>query len=157
MNRDHAFEPKIRTMQVRDAAEVAALCGQLGYERTEDEIREWIAAAPAAAFVACLHHEVVGWIEASIVRHLQTPAHALIGGLVVKDGLRGHGVGRLLCRHVELWSVQQGVDLVRVTSRSTRDAAHEFYRGLGYKDVKTSLVFEKVFVKDQGGLRISRV
>lgn len=137
------FKPTIRTMQVRDAAAVGVLCAQLGYERTEDEVREWILDARAAGFVACLADEVVGWIEVSIVRHLQTRAHALIGGLVVKDGVRGHGIGRLLCEHVELWSAQNGVELVRVTSRSTREGAHRFYRQLGYKDVKTSLVFEK--------------
>ena len=150
MSGDQAFQPVTRAMQVRDAAEVAALCTQLGYERTEDEVREWIVAAPAAAFVACVREEVVGWIEASIVKHLQTPAHALIGGLVVKDGARGLGVGRLLCRHIEFWSVQQGVAMVRVTSRSTRAEAHEFYRRLGYRDVKTSLVFEK----DVSGLAV---
>jgi GNAT superfamily N-acetyltransferase len=146
MSGEHAFEPMIRTMRGSDAAEVATLCAQLGYERTEDEVRAWIAepAARQAAFVAVLHDEVVGWIEVAIVRHLQSAAHAMIGGLIVKDGVRGHGIGRLLCEHAERWSVQQGVEAVRVTSRSTRSDAHRFYRELGYEVVKTSVMFQKV-------------
>ena len=42
--------------------------------------------------VACSEaQQVVGWIEVSLERRLQTAPFALIGGLVVKDGVRGRG------------------------------------------------------------------
>ena len=96
-----------------------------------------------AAFVACMRDEVVGWIEVSIEHRLQSPPFALIGGLVVKDGLRGKGIGRQLCRAAESWSWDRGVSTVRVTSRSTRTDAHRFYLNDGYESVKVSQVFEK--------------
>lgn len=138
----------VRGMEVRDAPEVAALCGQLGYERSSVEVHAWVAGLDSrsrgqAAFVAVLGAEVVGWIEVSIVEHLQTPAHALIGGLVVKDGVRGVGVGRALCEAVEHWSWETGVEALRVTSRSTREGAHRFYLRQEYREVKRSHVFEK--------------
>jgi GNAT superfamily N-acetyltransferase len=138
----------IRTIEAGDAEEVSLLIGQLGYERSREAVRGWIEelgsrAHNQAAFVACLGAEVVGWIEVSLERRLQAPAFALIGGLVVREGTRGLGIGRRLCRQAELWSRDCGVATLRVTSRSTRPEAHRFYLGDGYRQVKTSLVFEK--------------
>jgi GNAT superfamily N-acetyltransferase len=133
-------------MRVEDAEAAAVLSGQLGYERTAEQVRAWIAAVDGsaqAAFVACVESEVVGWIEMAVVRHLAEDAFALISGLVVKDGVRSLGVGQALCEYVEAWAASQGLKRVRVASRVTRTRAHEFYRRLGYRDVKTSLVLDK--------------
>jgi len=137
----------VRPMEHGDASAVSLLIGQLGYARSPQEVLEWVAclgsAGEQAAFVACLEGEVVGWIEVSIVRRLQTGPFAYVGGLVVKEGLRGHGIGRRLCQHAEDWSWQRAAEKVRVTSRSTRLDAHRFYVHDGYRVVKSSLVFEK--------------
>jgi GNAT superfamily N-acetyltransferase len=136
----------IRELQPQDAKQVAALTLQLGYERTPAQVAAWIAACDAttqAVYVACRGDEVVGWIEISIVSHLQSDRHTLIGGLVVKDGTRGLGIGRMLCQQVERWTLDHGINTIRVTSRSTREEAHRFYLRDGYEIVKTSMVFEK--------------
>jgi predicted N-acetyltransferase YhbS len=140
-------ELTVRTIAPTDAAAACRLCEQLGYQRDEHAILEWIERLAAirefqAAFVACMGDEVVGWIEVSIEHRLQYPPFALIGGLVVKDGIRGQGIGRQLCARAEAWAWQRPVDTVRVTSRSTRLGAHRFYLRDGYRQVKTSLVFE---------------
>lgn len=149
----------IRAMQPADADAVALLTAQLGYQRSPEDIRAWIeptqraesAADRQAAFVACLDNQVVGWIEVSIERRLQSAPFALIGGLVVGEHLRNRGIGLELCRHVEAWAWQRGLGKVRVTSRSTREAAHRFYLRQGYEAVKTSLVFEKIAPENQTG------
>jgi GNAT superfamily N-acetyltransferase len=138
----------LRAIAPGDAAAVSALAAQLGYSRTPAQILEWIETLhrdprPQCALVACLGEEVVGWIDVSIERHLQSAPYALIGGLVVQDGYRGSGIGRALCQRAETWAWQQGVDTLRVTSRSTRADAHRFYLRDGYTQIKTSLVFEK--------------
>ncbi len=137
----------VREIQPHDASSVSLLIAQLGYERSPQQVVDWIANTRSdqehAAFVACLGDEVVGWIEVSIERRLQSAPFALIGGLVVKDGLRGQGIGRRLCERAEAWSWERSVEKVRVTSRSTRLDAHRFYAGGGYQVTKTSLVFEK--------------
>ena len=135
-------------MEPSDAQQVSLLSEQLGYQRAAEEILGWIEQLRTdrgnqAAFVACLGSEIAGWIEVSIEHRLQSPPSALIGGLVVKDGLRGRGIGRRLCEQAEAWSWQQKVSRLRVTSRSTRLEAHRFYLRDGYRAVKTSLVFEK--------------
>lgn len=139
---------EVRPMEVRDAEAVCELSLQLGYERTAAEIREWIEGLEVrrrvqAGFVACRGEEVVGWIEVSVERRVQSPVFALIGGLVVREGLRGGGIGRRLCEAAEQWSQEQGVSKVRVTSRSSRVDAHRFYERDGYQVTKTSLVLEK--------------
>jgi GNAT superfamily N-acetyltransferase len=146
---DAASDLTIRPVQVHDAEAVARLSGQLGYPATADEIQQRIVAlvstaAGQAVFVACMGAEVVGWIDVALTNHLQTPPFALIGGLVVKEGVRGLRIGKRLCEQAEQWSREQGVSVVRVTSRSTRDKAHRFYLREGYTDVKMSRVFEKI-------------
>ncbi|HEY2857625.1 MAG TPA: GNAT family N-acetyltransferase [Terracidiphilus sp.] len=138
----------VREMMQEDAEAVAHLTVQLGYSRTPEEIAAWLAhldrnAAEQAAFVACLDSEIVGWIEVSIERRLQSAAYAMIGGLVIAEMVRGRGIGQLLCQHVEQWTWDHGIDTLRVTSRSTRAGAHRFYLRDAYREVKTSLVFEK--------------
>ncbi len=140
----------VRAIMREDAPAVALLSGQLGYETTSEEMRQRIEALPSdhLALVACLNTEIVGWIEAEVAHHLQSPPHALITGLVVKDGVRSLGIGRRLCSEVERWTLQQGLDTVRVTSRSTRERAHRFYLREGYVQTKTSAVFEKILSPD---------
>jgi GNAT superfamily N-acetyltransferase len=142
-------EVLVRSIDRRDAREVALLVEQLGYQRSPDAVVAWIEtltaqSAPAqTAFVACLGEEVVGWVEVSLQSHLQSPPFALIGGLVVKDGARGKGIGKLLCGAAEAWSWERSVSVVRVTSRSTRPDAHRFYSNNGFESTKISHVFEK--------------
>ena len=137
----------IRQIEPGDEQAVSLLIAQLGYRRTPEQVLEWMAgtgtSSQQAAFVACRNGEVEGWIEISIERRLQSSPFALIGGLVVKEGLRGQGIGRQLCRRAEGWSWDRQVETVRVTSRSTRPDAHRFYVRDGYRVVKTSMVFEK--------------
>jgi len=138
----------VRAAEAGDAAEISALVEQLGYQRTAAQVAAWIAATANGAsgrqaFVACLGAEVVGWAAVSLEHPLQSDAYALIGGLVVKNGLRGHGIGRALCQQAEAWAWAQGMERMRVTSRSTRLDAHRFYLRDGYRALKTSQVFEK--------------
>jgi len=139
----------VRGIALEDAMAVAALCGQLGYPASAAEIVERIKdlltrAGDQVAYVACLGDEVVGWLEVSIVHHLQSAPYALIGGLVVRDGVRSLGVGRRLCAEVEEWSRGKGMGVLRVSSRMTRKDAHRFYLRNGFRQTKTSAVFEKV-------------
>lgn len=133
-------------MHSNDAEAVAVLTTQLGYQRTPAQIAAWLThlnSTEQAAFVAVIGNEVIGWIEVSVARHLQSDPFALIGGLVVSEAHRSRGIGRMLCQRAEQWTWDQGLPTLRVTSRSTRPGAHRFYLRDGYHEVKTSLVFEK--------------
>jgi predicted N-acetyltransferase YhbS len=138
----------IRPIEPEDADQVAVLTEQLGYQRSSPDIKTWIETLPhrsgnQAAFVACIADEVVGWIEVSVQHHLQSPPHALIGGLVVKAGHRNRQIGLRLCKHAESWTWQHDLPVLRVTSRSTRPDAHRFYERNGYQLTKLSHIYEK--------------
>ena len=137
----------IRRLSVDDAEAAAELSSQLGYPSSPDDFRERIdelsRTADRVAFAAVVDGQIVGWIDAAMERHLQSPASAVIGGLVVREDIRGLGVGRRLCLEVEEWARGKSVPLVRVRSQIKREDAHRFYLRDGYRKVKTSFVFEK--------------
>ena len=95
------------------------------------------------AFAAVIDDQVVGWIDAAMERHLQYAASAVIGGLVVREDMRGFGVGSRLCLEVEEWARSKSVPLVRVRSQIKREDAHRFYLRDGYSKVKTSVGLRK--------------
>ena len=139
----------VRRIAPEDAAAVAELSDQLGYTISAEEVTERIrdlVASPKgqAAFVACAGTKVVGWIEAVVEHHLQSPPHGMITGLVVRDGMRSLGVGRRLCAEVETWCRANCVSVLWVYSRMTRERAHRFYLREGFIQIKTSAVFEKI-------------
>jgi GNAT superfamily N-acetyltransferase len=142
----------IRRLSVDDAEAAAELSSQLGYPSSPGDFRERIEelsrTTDRIAFAAVVDGQIVGWIDAAMERHLQYAASAVIGGLVVREDMRGLGVGRRLCLEVEEWARSKSVPVVRVRSQIKREDAHRFYLRDGYRQVKTSLVFEKpVFEK----------
>jgi GNAT superfamily N-acetyltransferase len=143
----------IRRIVPEDAEAAATLSGQLGYPATTGQMLQRIqrlsgCAESQAVFVASLQEEgtsrLVGWIEVAVTCHLQSEPFVLIGGLVVLEGLRGLGIGKRLCDEAEAWTRAKGIEVLRVTSRSTRPDAHRFYLRYGYVETKTSKVFEKL-------------
>lgn len=137
----------VRPLTIEDAEAVASLSTQLGYptdaETMRGRIHQLAKSRDRIAFVAVFENSVVGWADASIERHLQSPDVVELGGLVVQEGHRGLGIGKRLCEAVEEWALQQQIPRVRVRSQIKRQDAHRFYLRDGYVHVKTSEVFEK--------------
>ena len=101
----------VRPATRADAGPVAALSGQLGYATTLDKVEHrlerllagerdivYVAIDPAG--------EVVGWIQASVRELVMVDHHAEVGGLVVAEGQRGRGCGRMLMAAAESWARQ---------------------------------------------------
>jgi GNAT superfamily N-acetyltransferase len=137
----------IRPLSPDDAPAAADLSAQLGYPTSPADLRHRIEALAATSdhivLAAVLDDRLLGWIDAVIERHLQDPDTVLIGGLVVRDTARGSGTGKRLCEAVEDWARSRSIPTVRVRSQIKRADAHRFYLRDGYRQVKTSLVFEK--------------
>ena len=137
----------VRSMQTSDLADVAGLCAQLGYPSTEAQVAERFVQLAASdrdeVLVAHDGQHVVGWIHLHIALTLETDRHVEIGGLVVDEGARGKGAGRLLVAEGERWAGAHRCSRMRVRSNVTRWGAHGFYQGLGYRIVKTQYTFVK--------------
>jgi GNAT superfamily N-acetyltransferase len=137
----------IRSAIDKDAGAIATLSGQLGYEVSRTEAQDRLAAIRARSdgevFVAESGGTVVGWVMVVGAHPLVNPACAEIGGLVVDEGRRGRGIGRELMAAAEGWAVSMGYASVRLRSNVIREAAHAFYRRLGYSETKRQAVFSK--------------
>ena len=138
----------IRRIQIADAKRVSELTGQLGYPMHEsivsDRILNILHRDEHAAFVAEQEGRVLGWIHVYVTHILESPVSSVeIGGLVVDESHRGHGIGKALVKAGEDWTRENGFEDIRVRSASKREEAHAFYERLGYQLVKTQMRFQK--------------
>ena len=139
-------ESLIRPAEPRDAAALAELIGQLGYQASALDVRERLAAMQAegrAVLAAEMEGRVVGCLSTSAMRVLHRPAPVgRISMMVVDEPLRGQGIGARLVREAERVLAAQGCYMVEVTSHLRRTDAHRFYERLGYARTSVRLARE---------------
>ncbi|HWC53643.1 MAG TPA: GNAT family N-acetyltransferase [Chitinophagaceae bacterium] len=137
----------IRTVQEKDAKEVSQLSGQLGYpssvEKTIETIRRINADNYQIIFVAELDGTVVGWIQLQKKFLLIAEPFTEIVGLIVDEKHRGKSIGRSLVQECIRWTKQENIHKIRVKSNITRDESHEFYKTIGFREVKTQKVYDR--------------
>ena len=137
----------MRVARQSDAADVAGLTKQLGYDLTEkdaaDRLSRILPRDDQRFFVADVDGRAAGWVHVVLVEHVDAEAFALIGGLVVDGAHRRLGVGRALMVQAENWARERGCSIVRLSSTVTRTAAHRFYESIGYSKIKTQHSFIK--------------
>ena len=136
---------RVREAMPRDAAALAGLIGELGYEVTEAEVRKRLAAlrkggepplvADRDGIIGCLTWHV------RIMLHRPRPV-GRISMMVVTERARGAGVGGALIEAAEARFRELGCGLVEVTSNMKRMRAHAFYERRGYE--RTSYRFAKL-------------
>ncbi len=138
---------EIRPVRLDDAEAAARLTGELGYPIDADGMRRrlepLLQLADHVVFVAVRGGDVLGWIHAAVVMHLQSEPRVEIGGLVVTETARGQRVGAQLVSRTEQWARQRGFAAILVRSQIKREDAHRFYLREGYERTKTSAVFTK--------------
>ena len=121
----------IRVAVSADAGEIAELGNQLGYDlgtpETAERIRRVLARNDQRVFVAEVNLVLVGWVHAIFAEYFESEAFVLVGGLVVDKNHRRQGIAGMLMASAEEWARERGCFVVRLTSSSTRTAAHRFY------------------------------
>ncbi len=137
----------IRVARATDAGEIAQLTTQLGYELTDadaaDRLSRVLLRDDQRFFVADLDGRAVGWVHVVRAEYVDAEAFVVIGGLVVDRSYRRLGIGRALMDRAEAWARERGCSVVRLSSSATRTAAHRFYEGLGYTNIKIQYSFIK--------------
>jgi GNAT superfamily N-acetyltransferase len=133
----------IRLMRPSDAAEVAALAGQLGYPSTPEQVVHRFAHIHGCVSVAEVEGRVVGFVHCLMRTSMVGTARVEIASLVVDEASRGKGIGSQLLAAAEEWGRAQGAGKARLLSRATRPDAHRLYVRSGYEITKTSYVFDK--------------
>jgi GNAT superfamily N-acetyltransferase len=139
---------RIRRGEERDAAALAALATQLGYPTTREEalqrLRKLSAPELHAVFVAeTAGGAVAGWVHVSANHLIESATRAEVNGLIVDEGRRSAGAGKLLLDEAERWAREHGCSVVNLRSNVIRERAHQFYLRNGYEHYKTQKAFRK--------------
>jgi GNAT superfamily N-acetyltransferase len=126
----------VRTATAADAAAMSALFAQFEHPTPAEPIPERLArllAHDGQAFVADSDRGLLGVATTQIVWSLIDDApRAMLTALVVREDVRGEGVGRALVTAVESWGRDRGAASVIVTTALRRAGAHAFYERLGF-------------------------
>ncbi len=137
----------IQSAQASDAPTIAELTEELGYEvsvaETERRLTGILDDDDHAVFVARLGDEVIGWVHVAGMKRLEATFFAELGGLVVKETARRHGVGRRLVEAATRWARDAGYRTLRVRSNVVRPEAPRFYESVGFSRVKDQQVFAR--------------
>lgn len=136
----------IRKVIIKDSEEIANLSSQLGYPATLDDmqnrLQEIIRHSWNCAFAAVENEKVIGWIHAFYITRVETAPFVEIAGLVIDENYRGKHTGRKLVAAVKDWCLSKGVTTLRVRSNALRYDAHEFYKHIGFTEIKSQKVFD---------------
>lgn len=138
---------RLRTASEPDAGACAGLLGELGYPCTAAEAATRIATlrddpAQRLRLAVDAGDRVLGLAHAAIRTTLESGRHAELLTLVVREAVRGQGVGGHLLADVEHWASASGLPLW-LRSRITREHAHAFYEQRGWRRIKTQHVFRR--------------
>ncbi len=144
--------PRVRPVTAADAGALKPLLAQLGYALEDAEIRQRIGRIAGAAGQYLVVAEDTDGAPMALLHvygraALEKPPEAVVQALVVRDGLRGQGVGRAMMALAEAWARQAGYRHVSLSSQVSRAEAHAFYEGLGYARYATSHQFRKTLAE----------
>ncbi len=134
-----------RRYQEKDIHGLIKLMFELGYPTEEGKftgtINE-ITKQGGAIFIAKAEDRVVGSSCAVIDARLAEGITGEIVSLVVSQDCRGLGVGKQLVQISEEWLCTQ-VNKIKIRANVIRNDAHNFYKHLGYREMKE----QKIFIK----------
>ena len=137
---------KIRDGKLSDAAGLAALMCELGYETAGAEMESRLISIlkdPRYKTLVALNDDkicgMIGTVSAS--SYLHNDLNGRIIALVVSRESQRRGIGARLIAEAEKNLMQRGITRVTVTARFEREKAHQFYEKLGY--ARTGFRFAK--------------
>jgi ribosomal protein S18 acetylase RimI-like enzyme len=117
--------------QTRADAEIALEAADPAYLAAFDEIA---ASKYNTLFVAELDGRVVGTLQVTLIPGLinRGRKRAKLESVHVDPALRGRRIGEAMVAHAVDFARRSGAGLVELTSDKAREAAHRFYRRIGF-------------------------
>ena len=138
MPNEQLLDLTIRVAEMNDAAALAHLMCELGYETTKSEMQmrmERIATNECyRTFVAVLDGKVCGMIGTlTCPSYEHNDPSGRILALAILSTMRRRGIGRALIAAAEKDFAQRAIRRVALDTRLAREDAHKFYESLGYE------------------------
>lgn len=114
-------------------AEVWPVMRQLRELLTEEEFQARVKKARSDGYrlFCALDPGPVGLVGWRIIHDLAFGRSLYIDDLVVDEGQRGNGIGTALLNFARSAALQEGCDMIRLTSAFRRTGAHAFYEQAG--------------------------
>jgi ribosomal protein S18 acetylase RimI-like enzyme len=127
----------IRAAEMNDAAALAQLMCELGYETTKSEMQMRMGRIAAdecyRTFVAVLDGKVCGMIGTlTCPSYEHNDPGGRILALATLSSMRRRGIGRALIAAAEK-DFERGIRRIALNTRLTREDAHKFYESFGYE------------------------
>ncbi|HEX2080701.1 MAG TPA: GNAT family N-acetyltransferase [Longimicrobium sp.] len=127
----------IRPAGDADAAVIAGLPGELGYETTPEQVRMRLARVAGdedyAAHVAEAEGEVLGFLGLNRGwAYEHDRPYVRLAALVVAERERRRGVGARLVEFADGWARERGAFVLMLNTSMHREGAHRFYEALGF-------------------------
>ena len=135
---ERLFDPTIRPAEINDAAALAQLMCELGYETTKSEMEMRLQRIATderyRTFVAVCDGNVCGMIGTLTYPSIEhnDPSGRIVA-LVILRTMRRRGIGRALIATVEKDFAQRGIRRIALNTQLAREDAHKFYESLGYE------------------------
>lgn len=137
-----------RVAELKDSESIAGLSNQLGYETTNEKIRnrlsEILNNTDNCVFVVVDNENIIGWIHGFYSLKLESDSYIEIAGLVVDQNYRRKGVGRMLINNVTEWAQLKKNNKIRVRCNVRRKEAHLFYSTMGFVEIKEQKIFDLI-------------
>ena len=138
MPNERLLDLKIRVAEMNDAAALAQLMCELGYETTKSEMQmrmERIATDQRyRTFVAVRDGKLCGMIGTlTCPSYEHNDPGGRILALATLSTMRRRGIGRALVATAEKDFAERGIRRVALNTRLAREDAHKFYESLGYE------------------------
>jgi ribosomal protein S18 acetylase RimI-like enzyme len=135
---EQLFDVTIRAAGMNDAAAIAELMCELGYETTTSEMQMRVQRIATderlRTFVAVCDGKVCGMIGALTYPSIEhNDFSGRIVALVIKSTMRRRGIGRALITLAEKDFAQRGIKRVALNTQLAREDAHKFYESIGYE------------------------
>ena len=137
--------PRVRPASPTDAKALAGLCGELGYPSTVSQVLARLSLLDdpeRTLLVAEAGGGLAGFIDVHVQRVVEEDPYAEVGGLVVKAGHRGEGLGAALLAAAADWGRARGLTVMWIRANLARDGVHDFYPAVGCRRVKDQRVYE---------------
>jgi len=130
-----------RQGELRDAPELMLLLMQLGYPLSltdlQGRLKCYLSSSSYEVFVALKENKIVGCVALSFKESfVKVGKVARIEALIVKEGFKRQGIGRLLMEKAEEKARERECQVMELTSglRRASQGAHNFYEALNYKN-----------------------
>lgn len=143
---------EIRSASLDDASTLVDLTKQLGYAMDEstvvDNVKAYLEDADRLLLVAVFRLKVIGYIALDITQTFHRKEKQMrVISLVIDQGYRGNGVGKLLLERAETWAKKNGCWVVEITSsiKREKEGTHAFYINQNYLKGGNQAYFYKTF------------